>query len=364
MAPLLSSAFVTENHAFFGATLTGVSAQRDRWKRGLQAVSAALGDALGKIYVAEYFPPRSKEFMLGVVANLVEAYRQSIQTLDWMGEETKQRALQKLELFHPKIGYPDNWRDYDAVVISRDDLVGNVQRAESASNDRDLRKLGGPVDRGEWFLSPQTVNAYYNVGMNDIVFPAAILQPPMFDVDADLAINYGAIGAVIGHEIGHGFDDQGAKYNGTGNLEDWWTDSDRVAFEERSAKLIAQFDAIQPEQLTGQHVNGALTVGENIGDLGGLTIAHRAYLNSLGGAAAPVIDGLTGSQRFFISWARIWRGKIRDAELARRLVVDPHAPDEFRCNTITPNLDEFCEAFSVSAGDGMWLAPASRVRIW
>ncbi|RZS89733.1 putative endopeptidase [Motilibacter rhizosphaerae] len=363
-APLLPEALAAESFAFYGTTLTGAPEQRERWKRGIDVVESALGEALGRRYVADHFPPRSKELMLELVGNLVEAYREDITALDWMSPETKARALEKLDAFTPKIGYPDEWRDYSALEVRRDDLVGNVQRADAFELDRDLAKLGGPVDRGEWFMTPQTINAYYNPGMNEIVFPAAILQPPFFDPDADAAVNYGGIGAVIGHEIGHGFDDQGSKYDGAGNLHDWWTDADRAAFDERAAALIAQFDALEPAQTPGQHVNGALTVGENIGDLGGLTVAYKAYELSLGGAEPPVIDGLTGWQRFFISWARIWRGKGRDADVARRLAVDPHSPTEFRCNAVVRNLDEFHAAFGTATSDGLWLEPADRVRIW
>jgi putative endopeptidase len=364
LAPLLSRSFADEHFAFYGTALTGAPEQRERWKRGLSIIDSALGEALGRLYVERHFPPRSKEIMLKLVGNLVEAHRQLIETLPWMSQETKTRALAKLASFMPKIGYPDRWRDYSAVEISRDDLAGNVLRANAAEYDWYLAKLGRPVDRGEWYMTPQTVNAYYNPGMNEIVFTAAILQPPFFDPDADPAINYGGIGAVIGHEIGHGFDDQGSKYNGAGTLEDWWTSADRSAFDQRAAALIAQFDALELAQVPGRRVNGALTVGENIGDLGGVAMAYKAYLLSLGEDEPPVIDGLTGPQRFFMSWARIWCGKARDAEMIRRLTIDPHSPGEFRCNAILRNLDEFHEAFGVSDGDGLWLAPEARVRIW
>jgi putative endopeptidase len=363
-AAYLSKEVVDESFAFYGTTLTGAPEQRERWKRGIDVAEGALGDALGRLYVAEHFPPRSKQLMLELVANLVEAYREDIEALDWMGPETRKRALDKLDRFTPKVGYPDEWRDYSGLEIRRDDLLGNVQRSDAYELDRELRKLGGPVDRSEWFMTPQTVNAYYNSGMNEIVFPAAILQPPFFDPDADAALNYGAIGAVIGHEIGHGFDDQGSRYDGDGNLHDWWTDEDRAAFEQRAARLIAQFDALEPAQAPGQHVNGALTVGENIGDLGGLTVAAKAYQLATADQDVPVIDGLTGQQRLFLAWARVWRGKARDAEVVRRLAIDPHAPNEFRCNAVVRNLDEFVEAFGVQEGDGLWLAPEERVRIW
>ncbi|NAZ76926.1 peptidase M13 [Kineococcus sp. T13] len=363
-APYLPDAFVRENFAFYGTTLTGAPQLRERWKRGVGLVEGALGEALGELFVAEHFPPAAKARMQELVANLVEAYRQDIEALDWMTRETKDRALDKLARFTPKIGHPDTWRDYSALTIERDDLLGNVRRAFSFEVDRELAKLGGPVDRSEWFMTPQTVNAYYNPGMNEIVFPAAILRPPFFSLDADDAENYGGIGAVIGHEIGHGFDDQGSKYDGEGNLRDWWTDADREEFGQRTEALIAQYDALEPPEAPGKHVNGALTVGENIGDLGGLTIAHKAYEIALGGREAPVVDGLTGSQRLFFGWAKVWCGKVRPAEVERRLAVDPHSPPEFRCNAVVRNLVEFHDAFGTQPGDGLWLEPAERVRIW
>jgi putative endopeptidase len=363
-APYLSAPFAAENFDFYGRTLTGAPQQRARWKRGVALIEGALGEAVGQLYVARHFPPQAKTRMSQLVDNLVEAYRRSIEALDWMGPESIRRALDKLDRFTPKIGYPDTWRDYSALEISRDDLLGNVHRANAFDLDRELNKLGGPVDRSEWFMTPQTVNAYYNPGMNEIVFPAAILQPPFFDPQADDAVNYGAIGAVIGHEIGHGFDDQGSRYDGDGNLTDWWTDADRAEFDKRTQALIAQYDTLHPRQAPEHHVNGALTVGENIGDLGGLSIAYAAYRISLGAEAAPVIDGLGGDQRFFLAWARAWRTKIRDAELVRRLAIDPHSPDEFRCNAVVRNIDAFVNAFDVREGDGLWLDPQDRVRIW
>lgn len=363
-ASLLSSAFVNENFAFYGTTLTGTPAIKDRWKRGVALVEGALGEAVGQLYVAEHFPPAAKARMMELVDNLVEAYRRSISTLPWMGEETRARALDKLAAFTPKIGYPDTWRDYSALHIDRHDLVGNARRSAQFERARDLAKIGGPVDRGEWFMYPQTVNAYYNPGMNEIVFPAAILQPPFFDLEADDAVNYGGIGAVIGHEIGHGFDDQGSKYDGAGNLIDWWTDADRAEFDKRTQALIAQYDALEPEENPGHRVNGSLTVGENIGDLGGLGIAYQAYLLALGGKEAPVIDGLTGAQRFFFAWAQVWRTKIRAEESLRRLTIDPHSPAEFRCNAVVRNLDEFHEAFALTPADALWMEPDQRVRIW
>ncbi|GAB7190877.1 M13 family metallopeptidase [Kineococcus sp. NUM-3379] len=363
-APYLSSAFVDENFAFYGTTLSGTPQLRERWKRGVALVEGALGEALGRLYVERHFPPVAKARMEELVANLIEAYRQDIAALDWMTEETKTRALEKLGKFTPKIGHPARWRDYSDLVVDRADLLGNVRRSNEFDLRYDLGKLGGPVDRDEWFMTPQTVNAYYNPGMNEIVFPAAILRPPFFDPDADDAANYGGIGAVIGHEIGHGFDDQGAKYDGDGNLSDWWTDADREEFGKRTAALIAQYDALEPEEVPGQRVNGALTVGENIGDLGGLTIAHKAYEIALDGQEPPVIDGLTGRQRLFFGWAAVWRGKVRPEEAARRLAVDPHSPPEFRCNAVVRNLDEFHEAFGLREGDELWMDPAERVRIW
>jgi predicted metalloendopeptidase len=365
MAPYLSTDVVTENFDFYGRTLTGAQEQRARWKRGVAVVERAMGEAAGQLYVERYFPPRAKERMVELVGNLIEAYRASISGLDWMSEETKRRALAKLEQFTPKIAYPDTWRDYSTLVIDRTDLVGNVRAADAFETDRDLAKLGQPVDRGEWFMTPQTINAYYNPRMNEIVFPAAILRPPFFDADADDAANYGGIGAVIGHEIGHGFDDQGSRYDGDGNLQDWWTEEDRKRFDERTQALIAQYSAFEPRDLPGRHVNGALTVGENIGDLGGLAIAYQAYVRSLGGDvdAAPVLDGMTGAQRFFAGWAQCWRALVREAEAVRRLSIDPHSPPEFRANVVR-NLEEFYAAFDVTSSDGLWLEPEQRVRIW
>lgn len=363
-APYLTAAVVEENFDFYGRTLTGAQENRERWKRGVSLVQDLLGEAVAKIYVAEHFPPEAKQRMQELVANLIEAYRRNISRLDWMGPETRQAALAKLERFTPKIGYPDTWRDYSAVRIDPTDLVGNYRSGYAADHDRDLNKLGGPVDRGEWFMTPQTVNAYYNPGMNEIVFPAAILQPPFFDMNADDAANYGGIGAVIGHEIGHGFDDQGSKYDGDGNMVDWWTDADRAEFGKRTKALIDQYNQFEPKALPGHTVNGEFTIGENIGDLGGLSIALEAYKIALDGAEAPVIDGLTGLQRVFFGWAQVWRTKARDEEALRRLAVDPHSPPEFRCNGVVRNLDSFHEAFGVEPGDGLYLAPAERVRIW
>jgi putative endopeptidase len=361
---LLTDALVAEDFAFYGARLSGTESIRDRWKRGVSVVENLMGDALGKLYVERHFPPGAKARMDELVANLREAYRVSINQLDWMTPDTRQRALAKLDKFTAKIGYPAKWRDYSKLVIERDDLYGNYRRGYAVSSARELAKLGGPVDRDEWFMTPQTVNAYYNPGMNEIVFPAAILQPPFFDAEADDAANYGGIGAVIGHEIGHGFDDQGAKYDGDGNLVDWWTDEDRTEFGVRTKALIEQYDEYAPKGLDGHHVNGAFTVGENIGDLGGLSIALLAYQLSLDGRPAPVIDGLTGVQRVFFGWAQVWRTKSRDAEAIRRLAVDPHSPPEFRCNGVIRNMDAFYEAFDVAEDDDLYLDPQRRVRIW
>ena len=366
-AALLTEALVEEDFNFYGRTLSGTEQIRERWKRAVSLVEGLMGDAVGRLYVERHFPPDAKARMDVLVANLREAYRVSINDLDWMTPDTRQRALAKLDKFTAKIGYPAKWRDYSALVINRDDLYGNVIRGTEVAFDREMAKLGGPVDRDEWFMTPQTVNAYYNPGMNEIVFPAAILQPPFFDAEADDAANYGGIGAVIGHEIGHGFDDQGAKYDGDGNLVDWWTDQDRTEFGSRTKKLIEQYDAYVPRDLQGRgdtHVNGAFTVGENIGDLGGLSIALLAYRLSLGGKEAPVIDGLTGVQRVLFGWAQVWRTKSREAEAVRRLATDPHSPPEFRCNGVIRNIDAFYDAFDVSADDALYLEPQQRVRIW
>ncbi len=362
-AAFLSAAFVEENFDFYGRTLSGTPQPRERWKRGVSLVQGVLGEVAGQLYVERHFPPAAKARMVELVAHVVEAYRRRIAALDWMSPKTKQRAAEKLGMFTPKIGYPETWRDYSALEISADDLLGNVRAASIFEWNRDLAKLGGPVDRGEWFMNPQTVNAYYNPGMNEIVFPAAILQPPFFDVDADDAANYGGIGAVIGHEIGHGFDDQGSRYDGHGNLEQWWTDDDRARFDERARALVDQYSAFEPSEAPGSHVNGELTVGENIGDLGGITIAYEAYQISLNGAEAPVIDGLTGPQRFFAGWAQCWRLKVRTEEAKRLIAIDPHSPAEFRANVVR-NVDAFYEAFGVTQGDGLWLPEDERVRIW
>ncbi|ORA82454.1 M13 family metallopeptidase [Mycobacterium malmoense] len=364
-APWLTDDLIAADFDFYGRLLTGAEQIRDRWKRGVSLVEGLMGDAVGKLYVQRHFPPGAKARIDALVDNLQEAYRVSIGELDWMTPQTRQRALAKLDKFTAKVGYPAKWRDYSKLVIDRDDLYGNYQRGYAVNHDRELAKLGGPVDRDEWFMTPQTVNAYYNPGMNEIVFPAAILQPPFFDAEADDAANYGGIGAVIGHEIGHGFDDQGAKYDGDGNLVDWWTDDDRTEFGARTKALIEQYDGFVPRGLgDGHHVNGAFTVGENIGDLGGLSIALLAYQLSLGGQRAPVTDGLSGVQRVFYGWAQVWRTKSREAEAIRRLAVDPHSPPEFRCNGVVRNIGAFYDAFGVAEGDALFLDPQRRVRIW
>jgi len=363
-AALLSTEISKANFDFYGTALTGATEQRERWRRGVSFVEGSVGEAVGRLYVERHFDESAKASMDVLVGNLVEAYRQSILGLDWMGEETKQRALEKLAKFTPKVGYPVKWRDYSSLTVDAGDLLGNSRRVAEMEFDRELGKVGKPIDRDEWFMTPQTVNAYYNPGFNEIVFPAAILQPPFFDAAWDDAANYGAIGAVIGHEIGHGFDDQGSQYDGDGKLTDWWTAEDREAFEARTKALIAQYNALSPEGADGQTVNGELTIGENIGDLSGLEIAWKAYLISLNGAEPPIVEGLTGAERFFLAWAQAWQQKSRPAETVRLLTIDPHSPNEFRCNQIVANLTPFHEAFDTKPGDGLWLAPEERVAIW
>ncbi|CAB4936733.1 unannotated protein [freshwater metagenome] len=363
-APYLSSELVNQNFSFYGKTLSGTPEIRERWKRAVSVVEGSLGEAVGKVYVDQHFPLAAKERMEQLVANLIEAYRMSINEIDWMSQETKAKALEKLGKFTPKIGYPNKWRDYSALVTNPSDLFANIGHVTKFQRDFELAKIGKPVDRDEWHMTPQTVNAYYNPVMNEIVFPAAILQPPFFSLTADDAVNYGGIGAVIGHEIGHGFDDQGSKYDGDGALNNWWSDADRAAFELRSQALIEQYNQLHPEEAPDITVNGALTVGENIGDLGGLAIAYKAYQISLGGAPSALIDGLTGEQRLFFGWAQVWRGKVRPEEQRRRIATDPHSPSEFRCNTIVSNFTPFYEAFGVTENDALWLDEKSRVQIW
>ena len=363
-AAYLSDEFVEANFDFYGRTLTGTPELRDRWKRGVSLVEGAMGEAVGRIYVDRHFPQGAKAAMDVLVGNLVEAYRRSITGLAWMTEATRVRAIEKLDKFTPKIGYPVKWRDYSRLEINATDLIANVRATSEFEFQRELGKIGSPLDRDEWFMTPQTINAYYNPGFNEIVFPAAILQYPFFDEARDAAANYGAIGAVIGHEIGHGFDDQGSKYDGDGRLIDWWTAADREAFEKLTGSLIEQYNALAPRQVPDHHVNGALTIGENIGDLGGLSIAWTAYLISLDGEKPPVIDGWSGAERFFLSWAQAWQQKGRDEEVIRLMAIDPHSPNEFRCNQIVRNIDGFYETFGVTGSDDLWLDPPERVTIW
>ena len=363
-SPYLSSDLVDAHFDFFGKTLSGTPKIRARWKRAVSFVEGVMGEAVGKLYVERHFPPAAKAQMDELVDTLLEAYRLSIQSLTWMSDETKQKALEKLATFNPKIGYPDKWRDYSALSVTSDDLWANVMAGNEFEFHRELRKIGSPLDRDEWFMTPQTVNAYYNPGFNEIVFPAAILQYPFFDPERDAASNYGAIGAVIGHEIGHGFDDQGSRFDGHGRLLNWWTEEDRAAFEERTGSLIDQFNALTPQDLPGYTVNGELTIGENIGDLGGLAIAWKAYVLSLRGEQPPVVDGLSAHERFFLSWAQSWKLAVRVEEAKRLLQIDPHSPSEFRCNQIARNLDEFYEAFGVTKEHELWLDPEDRVSIW
>lgn len=370
-ATFLTEAIDKASFDFYGRVLSGATEQRDRWKRGVQLVNSSLGEAIGKIYVERHFPPEHKAKMTVLVEDLLEAYRQSIRALDWMGEETKLRALEKVDSFVTKIGYPEKWLDYSSLKIG-DDLVENVRQINRFEFKRGIAKLGKPMDRSEWFMSPQTVNAYYNPVWNEIVFPAAILQFPFFDPERDDAFNYGGIGAVIGHEIGHGFDDQGSKYDASGALHNWWTDEDRGEFEKRTSALVAQYDAYIPEQLgtdSPHHVQGALTLGENIGDLGGLSIGLKAYGLALERAeltleSAPEIDGFTGVQRVLLSYARIWQEKRRTELLQTLIATDPHSPAEFRCNGVVKNVDAFAEAFDIKEGDALYLDPEERVRIW
>ncbi|WP_298805710.1 M13 family metallopeptidase [uncultured Pseudokineococcus sp.] len=361
-APYLPAAFVEESFAFYGRRLSGTEQMRERWKRGVALVEGGVGEAVGQVYVREHFPPDAKAQVQLLVDRLVEAYAQEISGLSWMTQETRDRALEKLRLFTPKVGYPDRWKSYDGLEVDRADLLGNVRRVSAHETDRELAKVGRPVDRDEWFMTPQTVNAYFNPGMNEIVFPAAILQPPFFDPAAGDPANYGAIGAVIGHEIGHGFDDQGSRFDGRGQLRDWWTEEDRTAFDALTQRLVAQYDVLEPEQTPGRTVNGALTVGENIGDLGGLGIALVALRLA---QAADGRDTTTDDVRAALtSWATAWRSVARPEERLRRLATDPHSPEEFRCNQVARNLDEFHTAFATAPGDGMWMEPADRVRIW
>ena len=362
MAGRLSAELDDQDFNFYRKTLSGVEEQQPMWRRGVNVVNGSLGEVVGKVYVNEHFPPEAKARMLELVGNLINAYEKSIKELDWMGEETRAEALDKLSKFTPKIGYPDEWRDYSALSIEPDNLAGNLERAALAEYQRQVDRQGGPVDQAEWGMSPQTVNAYYNPAGNEIVFPAAILQAPFFDLGADDAVNYGAIGAVIGHELGHGFDDQGSTFDGDGALRNWWTDDDRVEFKKRTDKLVAQYDEFAP--FDDLNVNGEFTLGENIGDLGGISIGLLAYNMSLQGEAAPVIDGLTGEQRVFLGYAQVWRGKIRDEALRQRIATDPHSPAVYRTNGAVRNVPEFYAAFDVQEGDALYLPPEERVKIW
>jgi putative endopeptidase len=361
-APYLSKAFVDERFAFSGTALRGIPQNRPRWKRGMALLNGSMGEAIGRLYVAKYFPPQNKARMEGLVQNLIEAYRRDIVTLDWMSPETKSGAQEKLTKLAIKIGYPNTWRDYSALSIARDDLWGNVVRATEFEYRRGIDKLGKPIDRNEWFMTPQTVNAYYNPLMNEIVFPAAILQPPFFDATADDAVNYGGIVAVIGHEVSHGFDDKGSQYDADGNLRDWFTKEDHAKFAAKTKALVAQYSAYEP--VSGYHVNGELTLGENIGDNSGLAIAYKAYQLSLSGRSAPSIGGFTGEQRFYLGWAQVWRGKVREDEAVERVKTDPHSPPEVRGNATLVNQPGFYAAFGIKPGDRMYLPPDQRVTIW
>ncbi|WP_256078483.1 M13 family metallopeptidase [Massilia sp. YIM B04103] len=361
-APYLSKSFVDANFAFYGTALSGVTENRPRWKRGVEVTEGALGESIGKIYVEQHFPAANKARMEELVKNLLLAYKQSINKLDWMTPATKKEAQAKLAKFTTKIGYPNKWRDYAALNVQRDDLLGNVKRSNEFDYNKELNKLGKPIDRDEWGMTPQTVNAYYNPEMNEIVFPAAILQPPFFDANADDAMNYGAIGGVIGHEISHGFDDQGAQYDGDGNLRDWWSAADHKNFKKKTSELVKQYSAFSP--LPGYNVNGELTLGENIADNSGVAIAYKAYKLSLKGKKAPVIDGLSGDQRFFMGFAQVWRSKMREQAQIVQIKTDPHSPGKYRANGTMRNQPGFYNAFGVKPGDKMYLAPKDRVIIW
>jgi endothelin-converting enzyme/putative endopeptidase len=361
-APVLGDQFAELNFNFFRKGLSGVAEQEPRWKRAVDSVNGNMGELLGQLYIEKYFQSESKVRMDIMIQNLIKAYEVSILELEWMSEETRQQALDKLHKFTPKIGYPDKWIDYTKLEVVKGDLIANVKSGASFAYNREIDKLDKPVDKTEWAMTPQTVNAYYNPVWNEIVFPASILQPPFFNVHADEAVNYGGIGAVIGHEIGHGFDDSGRRFDGDGILRDWWTDEDTEKFDIRKNALAAQYDGY--EVIDGLTINGQFTSGENIGDLGGLSIAYLAYKMSLDGKEAPIIDGWTGDQRFFLGWAQVWRSKTRDEETKRRLTIDPHSPPKFRANGAAVNVPEFYATFDVKEGDGMYLPPEERVKIW
>ncbi len=361
-ASQLTTTLDEQNFDFYSRTLRGTEEQRAMWRRGVASVNGHLGEVVGKGYVKRHFPPESKERMLTLVGNLVAAYEKSINELEWMSDDTKVEALDKLSKFTPKIGYPDEWRDYSGLEIEVDDYYGNIARSIDAETKRQMDRHNGPVDRTEWGMTPQTVNAYYHPLLNEIVFPAAILQPPFFNLEADDAVNYGGIGAVIGHEIGHGFDDSGSTFDGDGVARDWWTEEDKAAFEERTGVLVSQYNAFAP--FDDLNVNGEFTLGENIGDLGGITIGLLAYQMSLNGEEAPVIDGFTGAQRVFLGFAQVWRGKYREEALRQQIATDPHSPIVYRANGSVRNVPEFYEAFEISEDDALYLAPEERVKIW
>lgn len=358
----LNEAMEERHFAFHSKALSGIEEQKPMWRRGVEACNGVLGEIVGKLYVEKHFPPEAKARMEQLVSNLKAAFAKRIDNLDWMSPATKQQAREKLSKFNTKIGYPNKWKDYSKLEIKADDLIGNYLRSREVEYQRRVDRLGGPVDRDEWMMTPQTINAYYSATLNEIVFPAAILQPPFFNMQADDAVNYGGIGGVIGHEISHGFDDKGSQYDGDGNLRRWWTLEDRAEFDRRANALVKQYDGYKPfDDMT---VNGKFTLGENIGDLGGMAVAYEAYKMSLVGKQAPEIDGLNGDQRFFMGWAQIWRRLYREPELRKRLVQDPHSPSEYRCNGILSNMDIFYECFGVKPGDAMYIAPENRVRIW
>lgn len=358
----LTTSLDNANFEFYGKTLYGTEKQEDDWKRAVNAVNGSLGEVVGKVYVEKHFSPEAKERMTGMVKNLLKAYAESIKKLDWMSEATKKQALAKVDKFMIKIGYPDKWIDYSSLKVAKNDLYGNAQRSTEFEYNRLLNKLGKPVDRTEWGMTPQTVNAYYNPSLNEIVFPAAILQPPFFDLNADDAVNYGGIGAVIGHEIGHGFDDQGATFDGDGVMRNWWTDADLKAFKAKTEALVAQYNGFKV--FPDLNVNGAFTLGENIGDLGGLSIAIKAYKMSLNGKEAPKMDGYTGMQRVFLGWGQVWLDKSREESLRSQVAGDPHSPAKFRINGVVRNVPEFYEAFNIKPTDSLYLAPEKRVKIW
>lgn len=361
-ASILTTELDNQNFDFYSKTLNGTEKPEEDWKRAVNTVNGSLGEVVGKVYVEKHFSPEAKERMVGMVKNLLKAYAESIKKLDWMSPATKKEALSKVDKFMIKIGYPDKWRDYSTLKIAKNDLYGNTQRALEFEYKRNLDKLGKPVDRAEWGMTPQTVNAYYNPSLNEIVFPAAILQPPFFDLKADDAVNYGAIGAVIGHEIGHGFDDQGSTFDGDGVMKNWWTPADLAAFKAKTGALVAQYSSFKA--FPDLSVNGEYTLGENIGDLGGLSIAIKAYKESLGGKEAPVMDGFTGMQRVFLGWGQVWGEKTREEALRSQIARDPHSPAKFRINGVVRNVPEFYEAFNIKPTDSLYLAPEKRVKIW